>query len=106
MQKRKNEGAPETDAVCVKLLPEYRLVNLRDVCETVGFKKSTVYTLIKNGKFPPPMKLLSGSSRWVAEEVNAWIAEAVSKHREMVLNRTVCQGSTNRNHTSDQPGVM
>jgi prophage regulatory protein len=51
----------------------------------VGFKKSKIRALIKEGKFPAPYKIIPGAkngiSGWSAEEVYAWARERVGGER-------------------------
>jgi prophage regulatory protein len=50
------------------------LLRLPAVCELTGYKRSSVYNLIKQGKFPPSVKLAGGGAvAWKASEVRAWI---------------------------------
>jgi predicted DNA-binding transcriptional regulator AlpA len=40
----------------------------------VGLHKTTIYGLIRDGKFPRPIKI-GDSSRWLSDELEAWINE-------------------------------
>lgn len=56
-----------------------RLVPLREVMARIGYKRTTIYTLIKNGTFPRPVKAGVGkSSRWVLSEIERYVAKAVA----------------------------
>jgi predicted DNA-binding transcriptional regulator AlpA len=39
-----------------------------------SIKKSSIYSLIKRGLFPPPLTIGVGGSRWIAREVDEYIA--------------------------------
>lgn len=49
-----------------------RILRLPEVCQVVGLSASNVYTRIRAGKFPRPIKL-GKASGWVESEVQAWI---------------------------------
>lgn len=57
-----------------------RVLRLPAVECAVGFKKSKLYDLIKEGQFPQPVRLGNKSVGWLADEVQAWInARAASR---------------------------
>lgn len=60
--------------------PGERLIPLPVVESKTGFKSSFIYQLIKDGKFPKPVKI-GMSSRWRESEVQAWIAEQIQNSR-------------------------
>ena len=55
-------------------LREGALVRLPDVLEVVPFRKSTLWTKVKRGEFPQPVRLSSRCTAWRATEVNLWLA--------------------------------
>lgn len=55
-----------------------KLLPLPEVEATVGFKKSHIYSLVKQGRFPAPVAI-GTSRRWKASDVQAWIAEKVQQ---------------------------
>jgi prophage regulatory protein len=59
---------PETPHGARRLLP------LPAVQAEVGLHKTTIYGLIRDGKFPRPIKI-GDSSRWLSDELEAWIDE-------------------------------
>lgn len=54
---------------------EFRFIRLREVERLAGLKKSKLYQLMKDGKFPKPYKL-GMASVWLLEEVVAWMHSA------------------------------
>ena len=54
-----------------------RLLPLPEVESRSGFKSSFIYQLIKEGKFPAPIKI-GNSSRWRESEVQQWIHDQIS----------------------------
>ncbi len=48
------------------------LLSLKDVCAVVSLARSTVYGLLKAGKFPPPVQVSARSVRWRRIEIDRW----------------------------------
>lgn len=53
--------------------PTETLLRLHEVEAIVGLKKSKLYTLIQEGRFPQPVKLGTRSVRWKASTIYGWI---------------------------------
>jgi prophage regulatory protein len=52
------------------------LLRLPAVVELVGYKRSTIYNLIKAGKFPKPVNLAGGGAvAWRYADVKGWIQQ-------------------------------
>jgi prophage regulatory protein len=50
------------------------LLRLPAVSSLVGYRRSSIYQLIKDGKFPAPVRLAGGHAvAWRAAEVRQWI---------------------------------
>lgn len=49
-----------------------RVFRLKDVCETYGLSRSTVYRLVAAGKFPKPLKIGISAVGWDADALDAW----------------------------------
>lgn len=53
------------------------------VAEATGYSRSSIYALMKAGKFPRPVTLAGGGAvAWRASEIAAWIA-AQRKQKEV-----------------------
>ena len=52
------------------------LLRLPEVEKLCGFKKTTIYGMIKKSKFPAPIKLSPRLSVWPKSIVNNWMCEA------------------------------
>jgi prophage regulatory protein len=50
-----------------------RLLRLAEVEETIGLKRSTIYKMAQEGRFPKPVKLTERSSAWRNSEIQEWI---------------------------------
>jgi prophage regulatory protein len=56
-----------------------KLLRLPAVKEATGLGRSSIYTLIQNGKFPPPIKIdgVPGISVWNSDVVENWIEKQI-----------------------------
>lgn len=53
--------------------PGLHYLRLRDVCARVGLKSSSIYNLIRLGRFPKQVKPSEGTVAWVESEVEAYM---------------------------------
>lgn len=68
---------PSPDAGQLPAIPTTeRLLPLPEVESRSGFKSSFIYQLIKEGKFPKPVKI-GAASRWRESEVQQWIQDQI-----------------------------
>lgn len=58
------------------------LLRLPKVEAATGYKRSTIYKLVKEGKFPAPISLGERSTAWVSDEIDGWITERIRVSRE------------------------
>jgi prophage regulatory protein len=59
------------------------LLRLPAVLRTTGLGRSTLYKLISERSFPPPVKLAKRAVAWRREEVQQWAgARAPAAHRQ------------------------
>ena len=54
------------------------LIRLRDVEAIVGLKCTSIYELLKEGRFPKPAKI-GRNVRWSRREVHKWVADRLSE---------------------------
>lgn len=55
-----------------------QLLPLTDVEAAIGFKRSHIYDLIKQGRFPPPVAI-GTCRRWKQSDIQKWIAEKIQQ---------------------------
>lgn len=58
------------------------LIRLPKVEAATGYKRSTIYRLVKEQKFPPPVSLGARASAWIESEVQDWIAHRIEESRK------------------------
>jgi prophage regulatory protein len=56
-----------------------QLLRRKVVLEKTGLKASNLFTLIRQGDFPKPVKLSPATSAWVNSEVEAWIRRRIAQ---------------------------
>jgi prophage regulatory protein len=54
-----------------------QLHDIVEVEQAVKFKRSTIYSLIKQGKFPAGIKLGRRTRRWPTSHIQAWISQKI-----------------------------
>ena len=59
----------------------YRLHHLK---QRLGVSGSTIWSWIKQGKFPRGTKLSENCTAWTAESVEAWAAERIAASKEVL----------------------
>lgn len=63
------------------------LLTLAEVTRLVGYSRTSIWRLTKADRFPQPVKLPSGQTRFRADEVQAWI-DALPRRGEETAPRT------------------
>lgn len=61
-----------------------RVLRMRDLPAKVGYQPPTIYSLIAQGKFPPPFKLRPGgrASGWLESTIDEWLERLDAKSAE------------------------
>ena len=55
-----------------------RFLRLRDVMDTTTLCRTSIYSLIKAGKFPNNITVIGKRKAWLESEVQAWVREKVN----------------------------
>jgi prophage regulatory protein len=63
-----------------------RYLRLREVCQRVGLKPSSVYRLIGLGTFPKQVKLSERTAAWIESEVESFMASRIDERDHGSLN--------------------
>jgi len=56
-----------------------KIIRLKQVMETTGLARSTIYKYIAAGAFPKPVPLGGKSVGWVDEEVKEWVLARIEE---------------------------
>lgn len=59
---------------------ERRILRRPEVEARTGFKRAHIYSLVKDGKFPRPLRLGVRAVGWDSVEIDEWIADRL-EHR-------------------------
>ena len=58
-----------------------RLIRVPEVLRKVGFSRTTMYELIKEGRFPDKVIIGARAVAFVESEIDAWIENTISDSR-------------------------
>lgn len=64
------------------VVPRDRLIRLPEVENLIGCKKSTVYTMVKEGTFPKPIRLSARMVAWPETAVMQWMQDRINQTTE------------------------
>lgn len=56
-----------------------RLIRLKEVIDSTGLARSTIYKFISEGMFPKPVSLGERCVAWVEGEVHKWILSRIEE---------------------------
>ncbi|MDH4562326.1 AlpA family transcriptional regulator [Pseudomonas sp. BN411] len=59
-----------------------KIIRLKDVIDTTGLGRSTIYKYIAEGTFPRPVSLGDRCVGWVESEVQDWVLARVEERDE------------------------
>jgi len=54
-----------------------RVIKLKDVIDTTGLSKSSIYAYMARGAFPKPIQLGPRAVAWVEGEIHEWVNQKV-----------------------------
>lgn len=59
-----------------------RLIRLPDVIAITGLRRSTVYALIRDNKFPKQVQLGTRGAAWVESEIQDWMMQRIAARQQ------------------------
>ncbi len=62
-----------------------KILRLKDVTNTTGLSRSTIYSYLSEGCFPKPVALGSRAVGWVESEVQDWIMIRIRERDEQAM---------------------
>lgn len=51
-----------------------RIFRMKELCQTYGLSRSTIYRLIDAGRFPKPIKISAKAVGWISTDLDEWLA--------------------------------
>lgn len=64
-----------------------RILRLPAVIGITGLSRSSIYSFIGSGDFPPPVRLSQNCVGWIEDEVARWVVEKIAAHRRDAMER-------------------
>lgn len=61
------------------MTPNIKLIRLKDIIDSTGLARSTIYKYIDKGIFPKAVRLGGRAVAWVESEVQKWILERIAQ---------------------------
>ena len=59
-----------------------KLLSAKEVAQRTSVSTAQIYRMVKEGRFPQPVRITDVRRGWIEEEVENWISECVRKNRE------------------------
>lgn len=56
-----------------------RALRRREVEARVGLGRTTIYDAIKQGRFPPPVRVSARAVRWLEADIDCWLAAKIGQ---------------------------
>jgi prophage regulatory protein len=53
---------------------EQRVLSMKTVLDRVPISRTTLWRMVREGLFPPHIKLSANRIGWIEEDIDAWIA--------------------------------
>jgi prophage regulatory protein len=64
-----------------------KILRLPEVMETCALSRSSIYSFIKTGEFPPPIQLGQRAVGWPEIEIMDWLNRKISSPRRLIKTR-------------------
>jgi len=61
-----------------------RFIRRKEVQAKTGLGASSIYAMMKQGKFPKAITLSERRVAWIESDVDSWIAERISSHKAAI----------------------
>jgi prophage regulatory protein len=72
---------------CADQAERDRLIALNEVMHLVGLRRTSIYKMIGEQRFPRPVKIGERTSRWIEREIRAWQLAQISLRDDGAHNR-------------------
>ena len=60
-----------------------RLLRVSEVVQICGLSKACIYSYVRSGTFPRPIKIGLRASAWIKPEVDEWVQQRIISSRRM-----------------------
>ena len=65
-----------------------RIIRMKELVSKVGYARSTIHALIKEGRFPEPFKLVPNgrANGWLEETIDKWMQDRANETTRSVTH--------------------
>jgi prophage regulatory protein len=56
-----------------------KLLRLKQVMDTTGLGRSSIYNYMKEGTFPKQVKITTNLAEWVESEIEEWVKQKIKE---------------------------
>ena len=65
-----------------------RIIRMKELVSKVGYARSTIHALIKEGRFPEPFKLVPNgrANGWLEETIDNWMQERANQTSQVNIH--------------------
>ena len=65
-----------------------RVIRMKELVSKIGYARSTIHALIKEGKFPEPFKLVPNgrANGWLEETIDKWMQDRANETTRSVTH--------------------
>lgn len=60
---------------------QIQILRLPEVCKTTGLRRSMIYQLEAERRFPARVRISERAVGWIEEEIQGWLAERIMRSR-------------------------
>ena len=61
-----------------------RLIRRKEVQAKTGLGASSIYAMMKQGKFPKAINISERRVAWIESDIDSWIAERITSHNASI----------------------
>ena len=61
-----------------------RLIRRKEVQDKTGLGTSSIYAMMKQGKFPKAINISERRVAWIESDIDSWIAERITSHNASI----------------------
>lgn len=68
-----------------------RVIRMKELTSKVGYARSTIHALIKEGRFPEPFKLVPNgrANGWLEKTIDNWMQERANQTSQVKIHSEV-----------------
>jgi len=87
------QGSGPTEVKVPTTPTTIKILRLPQVCSVTGLRRTMIYRLQRDGRFPRSVKITDYAVGWVESEVQTWLAHRAAERGSDQISRSECPGS-------------